>query len=143
MYRGGNWRRRPEEDRTDTNPGRDADEVPDGRVGRRRPGDQPGRPEDELFELLSHPVRRQVLVTLVDADSGTIFQCEDFVSRGARPERERVELYHRHLPKLSESGYVDWNVATGTVAAGRGLDAVEPVVALLADHEDALPSGRL
>ncbi|ELZ81869.1 hypothetical protein C453_17674 [Haloferax elongans ATCC BAA-1513] len=51
-----------------------------------------------------------------------------------------MELFHTHLPKLDDAGFVDWDPRTGAVVRGPRFDAVEPVLRLFADHTDELPS---
>ena len=99
---------------------------------------------DRLFASLSHPHRRRVLEHL----AGTNPCPEDEVLRdGPIPgadetERAAVDLFHVHLPKLVEAGYVRWDRDAGVVDRGPRFDHVSPVLRLLSDHRDVLPGRR-
>ena len=77
-----------------------------------------GTSRDELFEALAHGRRRRTLAYLRGVDGSVSVsdlashvaaeRCED--GRVTPSERKQVatSLYHVHLPKLIESGLVDW-----------------------------------
>ncbi|MFC7133140.1 MULTISPECIES: DUF7344 domain-containing protein [Salinibaculum] len=91
---------------------------------------------DELFDQLSHPVRRDVLVELLRADPGA----EVHISEFARSDRGRSSLYHTHFPRLAAAGYIEWDRRTDTIAAGPRFETVTPVLELLVAHSNRLPA---
>jgi hypothetical protein len=103
--------------------------------------DGDGRTFDRRYELLSHPTRRALLRTLRENGSTTIdAAAADLVDAGERgpaadggsvdSERLTVSLYHVHLPKMADSGVIDYEPATGTIRAN---DATEQLYGALDD----------
>jgi hypothetical protein len=56
-------------------------------------------------------------------------------------DREAVEvaLRHNHLPRLDESGYIDWDRDSGKLSKGPRFDEIEPILELIENHADELP----
>ncbi|MBZ6495495.1 DUF7344 domain-containing protein [Natrinema longum] len=85
---------------------------------------------DELFEALANERRRRILFELVDQNS----QSEAPVHIDAPPDRTDtrqavdIELYHVHLPKLDDYGFVDWNRNTSAVEPGERFADIRPVL---------------
>ncbi|WP_152418820.1 DUF7344 domain-containing protein [Halalkalicoccus jeotgali] len=89
-----------------------------------------------MFDILATEYRRQVVVRL-DRETGTL-PFETLVTSvtamrtGLEPaaleetdrEPTRIALYHSHLPKLVDTGVVEFDRETGTVAPGPRLDVV-------------------
>lgn len=83
--------------------------------------------KDTLFDLLSSPRRRFILyylheeepnVTLQDlADAVGAWEYEKPADQLERQERKRVyvSLYQTHIPKLAESGIIDYDVDSGQI----------------------------
>lgn len=112
-----------------------------------------------LFELLADVTRRRVLFQLCGTESirvpedvrpdGTGASSGTATAPETRPPFHlddhrslRVELYHRHLPKLADAGLVDWDAETGVVVRGDRFATVEPALRLLDDNADVF-SGEL
>lgn len=93
------------------------------------------------FSVLSHPVRRRVLVTIHDpaSQSAGEFEPEDFVQSDGARERPALELYHNHLPRLDTEGFVDWDDETNTVTRGPRYEEIRPVLSVLQANSDQLP----
>lgn len=51
----------------------------------------------------------------------------------------QMEMFHNHLPKLEELGYITWDRESGTISKGGNWDEVEPLLRLLQEHQDELP----
>lgn len=101
-------------------------------------------PFDDALDVLGHKQRRKLLFALLDhnplGDSPAILvDSED----EAGPIDQFVAMNHVHLPKLVEYGFIVWNRDAHEVVKGPGFDAIEPLLELLADHEDELPDGWL
>ncbi|WP_210424941.1 DUF7344 domain-containing protein [Halorussus halobius] len=45
-----------------------------------------------------------------------------------------VDVYHNHLPKLDDLGFVSWDRETGVVAPGPQFEEIRPLLELLADN---------
>ena len=88
---------------------------------------------NQVAEALGHPVRRRILVELVDhnpvADNGV-----------RESEASDVQLIHTHLPKLDSTGYIVWNRDAETIIKGPSWEEIEPVVRLLRDNRERLPN---
>lgn len=109
-----------------------------------------------LFEVLSAAPRRRLLIALCDVESIAI--PEGLRVRGAtvtsqsaapampHPESDRVTtsddlaLYHVHLPKLADHGFIKWDRTTQTVSRGSEFAAVEPLLDLLTSNAHVLPN---
>jgi len=70
----------------------------------------------------------------VQADGGT--PSDD---GGKHPES--IRMYHVHLPKLADHGYVDWNREARTVAKGPRFENIVPLLTALNEMQDVLSEG--
>ncbi|WP_418282140.1 hypothetical protein [Halorubrum sp. DTA98] len=97
------------------------------------------RPElDRILDCLRSRRRRLILLLLKD---GTIERKSDVMFRcGPDGNASEIELVHRHLPKLAEAGYVEWDPDTERIAKGPRFGEVEPVLELMERHVDEMPS---
>lgn len=103
-------------------------------------------PEDgvslsRIFTVLSHPYRRRILVLLLehnprDADDVT---SEDVGDKMSDPDLVILKLFHTHLPKLEEAGFIIWDRSTDTITRGPRFDEIAPLLRLLDEHHDELP----
>lgn len=96
-------------------------------------------PASELFRQLGHPLRRRVLFELLDADAGERRHLSEVATRHTTPDRDRIALYHTHLPGLRLAGYVAWDPDAETVARGPRFETIAPFLELLVRHGDRLP----
>ena len=96
---------------------------------------------DEVCRALADVHRRRVLIYLAEAgQTPAVVQVpEDIVDTASDFERRQMELYHSHLPKLEEHGYIRWERETQTVRRGPEFDEIKPLLRLLRAHEEALP----
>jgi len=96
---------------------------------------------NRLFGVLSRPQRRRILRTLAESNPRQTGEFAPEVGGvdGEKLDRFRVELYHVHLPKLAEAGYIDWDRNAGTVRRGPKYEEIRPTLDLLLDHEEDLP----
>lgn len=49
------------------------------------------------------------------------------------------ELYHNHLPKLADAGYIKWDRKNDVIRRGPRLAAIAPLISLMQRHADELP----
>lgn len=102
--------------------------------------------QDELFEVLSHSVRRFTLRYLRGATAPLPLEelTRELVAwrtdgnAAERPEIDtssvRISLVHNHLPKMAESGFVDYDEEEREVSPGNRTADV-------AYHLQGLPTG--
>lgn len=103
-----------------------------------------GMADERRFEALADGNRRRVLAALCESEtrlSLTELAIElndgqsDAAARGpdrSAVDRLRIELYHQHLPKLADGGFVDFDVDRRTVRLAPEFDEVEGTAELLA-----------
>lgn len=79
-------------------------DPPSGWPHARRPA-----PVDQLFDVPRHPYRRRILTILAEANprDDDEFTSEDLHAADEEMDRFTTELFHSHLPKLEEAGYID------------------------------------
>lgn len=100
---------------------------------------------DDLFHILSHSYRRQILVSFLEQNS----QCNraqapiNIVSDEMDLEMLETELVHTHLPKLEDMGYIRWNRDTNEINKGPNYEQIEPLLELLYEHQNKLPIVQL
>lgn len=89
---------------------------------------------DQALGVLADRRRRKIL-TILRGDnprSETEFTIREFVRETDDPEISEIELYHVHLPKLAEEGFIEWDRDTKTVRRGDSFDDVEVIMDALA-----------
>lgn len=96
---------------------------------------------DESLDALSHPLRRKVLtrLTALAVPDTPELEVEELVEEGDRGN-ETILLSHNHLPRLADSGFIDWDRERNVVTRGPQFDEVEAVIDVLASHEAELPA---
>ncbi|WP_440991727.1 DUF7344 domain-containing protein [Haloarchaeobius baliensis] len=101
---------------------------------------------DSMLDVLSNRYRRRLLVALLDHNpqEGDDPQVPDDVRLGDEElDQLMIELRHVHLPKLAESGFVDWDRETNTIQTGPRFEEIRPLLELMVAHADELPDDWL
>lgn len=100
---------------------------------------------DDLFVALSNSYRRQLLVALLEHNPQDDYDRDplNIVSEDVEPEVLELSLYHRHLPKLEQMGFVTWDRETNEIRKGPDWNEIEPLLTLMYDHRDELPEDWL
>ena len=102
---------------------------------------------DRQLDALADVERRRVLFALLRERSGRDARRKRSESSAAVEVDElgddavtasQVEMYHTHLPKLADYGFVSWNSDSGVVIAGSRFEEIEPLLELIADSENEL-----
>lgn len=99
---------------------------------------------DDVFEALADIHRRELLVSVLIQT-----QQADTVVFDAKPYGESfdevsyTEMYHIHLPKLADCGFIEWNREELEITEGPNFDEIRPLLELLNGHEEELPHGWL
>ncbi|WP_137287481.1 DUF7344 domain-containing protein [Halorussus salinisoli] len=85
----------------------------------------------ELWGLLSDPIRRRLLSTL-DPEEGrvTLSELAEKLADETPPDRIAIRLHHEHLPKLAEYGFVTYDAEENVVEAETTPEWVEPYLDL-------------
>jgi Ser-tRNA(Ala) deacylase AlaX len=96
-----------------------------------------------MFDALKHPYRRRILMLVSEGNprDEDEFDVEDLATEDDDLELFTTELYHAHLPKLADAGYVEWDEDTHTVRRGPNFEEIAPLLRLMDDHRDELPDG--
>jgi hypothetical protein len=85
---------------------------------------------DEASRALSKALRRQVLSVLLEHEEGIDF--DDLTNENLMVanqwEQNRFVLYHNHLPKLDDMGFIDWNPETQTIERGKRFDEIQALL---------------
>ncbi|VTT86294.1 hypothetical protein DM2_2332 [Halorubrum sp. DM2] len=50
-------------------------------------------------------------------------------------------MYHSHLPKLADLGFIEWDPDENEIRKGPRWDDIAPLLRLIEDHQDELPDG--
>lgn len=92
---------------------------------------------DRVLHVVSHRQRRLILYML---RRGEPVSEAGLQVRGTNDgDGHSGGLRHVHLPKLAETGYVDWDRDTGTIEKGPAFDELEPLLDLIENHSAELP----
>lgn len=102
------------------------------------------RPLNRVFDVLSHHYRRRILALVDDHDPHVKreFDVEDLATEDDELEFLETELYHVHLPKLAEAGYIEWNEEAQKFWRGPAFEEIAPLFRLLDEYQDELPDAR-
>ena len=96
---------------------------------------------DEVFVALGHRHRRHVLSRLFERSPWKVDELLPEEPEGATDASSvEVQMHHRHLPKLADSGFVEWESdGDGTVGRGPKFGELAPLIALMEAHGSELP----
>lgn len=95
---------------------------------------------DDALDALAHRERRRLLTALVEHNPQDARPIP--VDGDEEPALEQlVEMRHVHLPKLEEYGFVEWDRDTDEISTGPNFVEIRPLLELLDEHADELPSG--
>lgn len=108
------------------------------------PNGEDGLSLDDVLDALTALQRRKLLVALLEYNP----QDDSPVIVADSPDavdaiEGLVGMQHVHLPKLREYGLIEWDEDDHEVRKGPKFDEIEPLLFLLADNQDALPSNWL
>lgn len=98
---------------------------------------------DESLDVLSHPYRRRILTRLHDHNprEEVDFSADELADDADEIDRQLLEIHHRHLPKLDDAGFIDWDRKADIITRGPRFDEIAPLIELMVNHRDELPDG--
>ena len=100
----------------------------------------------EIFDALSNPYRRQLLVALLDHNPQDDEDSDPLNIVADDEENKEIlqsQMVHTHLPKLEEMGFIEWDREENRISTGPRWDDLAPILHLIEDHQDELPEGWL
>lgn len=91
-----------------------------------------------VFAALQNEHRRRLLLSLSKRgpQDDRITNLERIYDGQSDYERFKTNMYHKHLPMLSDRGYVKWNQNDHEVACGQRFEEIEPVLDLIREREE-------
>ena len=96
---------------------------------------------DDMMDALNNSRRRKLLLALLKNNPQDEAPA---VIGDSDSETDAVELLvsmqHTHLPKLEEYGLIEWDKDAHEVMKGPKFDEIRPLLELLENHQDELPT---
>lgn len=98
---------------------------------------------DESLAILSHPYRRRILTRLRHHNprKEAEFSANELADDADEIDRSELKIHHKHLPKLADAGFIDWDRDADIITRGPRFDEIAPLVELMINHRDELPDG--
>lgn len=99
---------------------------------------------DFTFDALANEHRRTLLVELFESrpHEDTVPIPTDGNSGASDPDHQRTALYHTHLPKLVDYGFIQWNERTHEIRRGERFEEIRPLLEFVADDDEELVEQR-
>lgn len=92
---------------------------------------------DRILDILRKRHRRLILLLVREETVET--QADLMVRSEAKSKEEDLALIHTHLPKLDDTGYIEWDRETGEISKGPRFEEIELLLELIENHSDELP----
>jgi hypothetical protein len=97
---------------------------------------------DRLYDVLSNVHRRHLLFALLRKNPQTELPSDLDSPPDTGEYTTRVEYHHCHLPKLADTGFIEWSPGTDRVERGPRFDDIRPILELLAAHHEDLSTSK-
>jgi hypothetical protein len=107
------------------------------------PETTPGGAWNKVFEALGSLARRTLIRSLSEVRPGegvSLPEGARFADAGPPVDRLELDLRHKHLPKLTAAGYVDWVEDPFRAYRGARFDRPAEVLRVIDDHRSELPT---
>ncbi|MBX0298227.1 DUF7344 domain-containing protein [Haloarcula nitratireducens] len=92
---------------------------------------------DTTFDALANEHRRHLLVALLDETSqDAAVHADETVEAGALQTKQQVRtaMYHSHLPKLADYGFIEWDMDSQEVLKGPDFGEIRPLLEYIAEY---------
>lgn len=85
---------------------------------------------DEASRAVSKALRRQVLSTLLEHEEGIDMDslADENLVVASQWEQNQIVLYHNHLPKLDDLGFIHWKPEAQRIERGERFDEIQAVL---------------
>lgn len=85
---------------------------------------------DNAFEALAQEQRRTLLLDLLESNPQDTGLESGIIEQPPTDAEQRVQIamYHTHLPKLEDSGYIEWNKNVHEVVTGPRFEEIRPLL---------------
>jgi hypothetical protein len=96
---------------------------------------------DTIFEVLAAQQRRTILLEVLAGNpaSDHVETADSGAASVTEVSAERAALYHNHLPKLEQEGFIRWDRDEHVIEKGPRFSEIKPMLELLDDHAEDLP----
>lgn len=101
---------------------------------------------DTLLSIMADKYRRRLLLALLEhnpQDDEDTHLPADVSLEDEELEALQVHMTHKHLPKLAAAGVIEWDQEANAVRKGPKFTEIRPLLELIRDHADELPSDWL
>lgn len=84
---------------------------------------------DSAFDALANEHRRTLLLALLDENpQDAAVHASEAVDAPKATHQLQTTMYHSHLPKLADHGFIEWNRDTWAVVKGPHFGEVRPLL---------------
>ncbi|MFC7131810.1 MULTISPECIES: DUF7344 domain-containing protein [Salinibaculum] len=93
---------------------------------------------DKTFDALAHEQRRTLLLDILESnpqDAGVELPTGESAPTDAE-RRVWISMYHSHLPKLEDYGYIEWNRDAQEVVKGPQFEEIRPLLEWVDDQAE-------
>lgn len=97
---------------------------------------------NSFLDLLASPYIRRLLMTLLEhspEDEASI--PEDLASSDEELDELLTQITNIHLPKMEDSGVIEWDRENNVVRKGPMFDKLRPLLELIDENPEQLPDG--
>lgn len=91
---------------------------------------------DKIHEILSKRPRRIALLLVKQEETVSVTELVTRLSGGEDDHEVRIRLAHNHLPKLSETEYIEYNRGSDEISKGSQFAELEPVLEFFETYAD-------
>ena len=95
---------------------------------------------DEVLNAMADTIRRRLLFYIYEqGQDGRKLPVQGASVPDFEERNVQVALYHVHIPRLEEAGYINWNGDARTISKGPEWVQIEPLLRLIYGHMNELP----
>lgn len=97
---------------------------------------------NRIFRGLADGDRRHIISSLLKSDDGIVTVddlTQEIATQSDDREQVRLRLYHCHLPKLRDLGFLDYDWRSGDVVLTEGAKNLRAIFEATKDEEEEVP----